>query len=459
VALSGVQIMTTQITAPTDIPSLPGLPFLGNLLEFRNNRLALLMRLTQQHWDIGIVQLGPRTVVMMNTSELARAVLVEHAEAFEKTPNLRIYGRPLLGNGLLTSENEFHKRQRKLVAPPFQHRHIASYADIMVNYSEQIQKEWTDGQVINIAREMMRLTLWIVGRTLFDADVLGEAEELGKALTIAMHHFNSEMSALVHIPYTWPTPSNQRLHKAIDRLNATIYQMIAERRRTGKDRGDLLSMLLHARDEDDGSFMTDKQVRDEAMTIFLAGHETIAVALTWSWYLLAQLAEIYALMRNEVDSVLRGRPPTFADLPNLPYTLQVLKESMRLYPPAYGYARQAVRPVTIGGYDLPAGMIVLISPYAMHRRPDYFPDPERFDPARFTPEAEQRLPRYAYIPFGGGPRICIGNHFALMESHLVLATLAQRVTFELLPGQHIEPEPMITLRPKPGIKMRVTHRL
>jgi cytochrome P450 len=218
-------------------------------------------------------------------------------------------------------------------------------------------------------------------------------------------------------------------------------------------------MLLHARDEDDGSFMTDKQVRDEAMTIFLAGHETIAVALTWTWYLLAQHPEIYALLRNEVDSVLRGRSPTFADLPNLPYTLQVLKESMRLYPPAYGYARQATQPVTIGEYDLPAGTLVLISPYAMHRRPDYFPNPERFDPTRFTPEAEQRLPRYAYIPFGGGPRICIGNHFALMESHLVLATLAQRVTFDLIPGQHIEPEPIVTLRPKGGIKMRVSHRL
>src|SRR6266699_303503 len=392
--------MTAQITASTDLPSLPGLPFLGNLLEFRNNRLALLMRVTQRHWDLGIVQLGPRTVVIMNTSELARAVLVEHAEAFEKTPNLRIYGRPLLGNGLLTSESEFHKRQRKLVAPPFQHRRIASYADIMVSYSEQIQQEWGDGETIDIAREMMRLTLWIVGKTLFDADVLGEAEELGKALKVAMQRFNSEMSAVVHIPYTWPTPGNWRVRKAIARLDAIVYQMIEERRRSKEDRGDLLSMLLSARDEDDGSFMSDRQVRDEAMTILLAGHETTAVALIWAWYLLAQHPHVYTRVRDEVDRVLAGRLPTFADLPSLPYTLQVFKESIRLYPPAYGFARQAVRPVTIGNYHLAAGTLIAISPYALHRRPDYFPEPERFDPERFTPEAEQRLPRHAYIPFG-----------------------------------------------------------
>src|SRR6266516_5994883 len=241
--------MSIEITQTT-VPTVPGLPLIGNLLDFRFNRLDFMLRMSQQSSDMAVFHLGPRTVVMLNTTALVHAVLVEHASDFEKTPVFRIHGRPLLGNGLLTSENEFHKRQRRLVAPPFQHRRIASYADIMVNYSEQIQKGWADGQVINIAREMMRLTLWIVGRTLFDADVLGEAEELGKALTISLHRFNSEMSALVHIPYTWPTPGNRRVRKAIDRLNATIYQMIEERRRTGEDRGDLLSMLLRARDED-----------------------------------------------------------------------------------------------------------------------------------------------------------------------------------------------------------------
>jgi cytochrome P450 len=445
-------------TLPPTIPVFPGLPLLGNILDFRSKRLELITRVSQRCGDIGAIHLGSRTVVVLNTSELIQSALVEHAADFEKTPNLRIYGRPLLGNGLLTSENEFHKRQRKLVAPPFQHRRIASYADVMVSYSEQLQQAWAAGATIDIAREMMRLTLWIVGRTLFDADVLGEAEELGKALTVAMHRFNSEMSSIVHIPYAWHTPANERVRKAVGRLDATIYHMIEQRRRSGEDRGDLLSMLLAARDEDDGSFMTDKQVRDEAMTLFLAGHETTANALAWTWYLLAQHSAAYTRLCDEVDSVLGGRPPTFADLPNLPYTLQILKESIRLYPPAYGFARLAIRPVTLGNYQLPAGTIILVSPYAIHRNPDYFPDPERFDPARFTPEAEQRLPRHAYIPFGGGPRICIGNHFALMEGHLVLATLAQRVCFSLLPGQNIEPEPLITLRPKSSINMKVTRR-
>src|SRR2546421_2166613 len=262
--------MSIEITQAT-IPTVPGLPLIGNLLDFRFNRLDLMLRMSQQSSDMAVFHLGPRTVVMLNTSELVHAALVDHASDFEKTPVFRIHGRPLLGNGLLTSENEFHKRQRRLVARPFQHRRIASYGDIMVNYSEQIQQEWADGATIDIAREMMRLTLWIVGKTLFDADVLGEAEELGKALTVAMHRFNSEMSSIVHIPYAWYTPANERVRKAVGRLDATIYHMIEQRRRSGEDRGDLLSMLLAARDEDDGSFMTDKQVRDEAMTLVLAG--------------------------------------------------------------------------------------------------------------------------------------------------------------------------------------------
>jgi cytochrome P450 len=328
----------------------------------------------------------------------------------------------------------------------------------MARYAEQMQGAWADGQTLNIASEMMRLTLQIVGKTLFDTDVLGKAEEVGDALTTAMHGFNAEVNALVHIPRTWPTPANRRNREAARRLDAIIYRIIAERRRSGEDRGDLLSMLLHAQDEDDGSFMTDTQVRDEAMTLFLAGHETTANALAWSWHLLAQHPDVYARVREEADGVLGGRTPTFADLPELAYTLQVFKETMRLYPPAHTIGRQATRPVELGGYELAAGSVVLISPYVMHRRPDYFPDPERFDPERFTPEAEERLPRFAYMPFGGGPRICIGNHFALMEGHLLLAALAQRVTFELVPRQRIEPEPLITLRPKRAISMVVRRR-
>jgi cytochrome P450 len=273
-----------------------------------------------------------------------------------------------------------------------------------------------------------------------------------------MHYIIDRFSAVVQVPASWPTPRKRGFQRARARLDATIYALIEERRRSGDDRGDLLSMLLSAQDEDDGSFMTDLQVRDEVMSFFLAGHETTANALAWTWYLLAQHPDVYARLRDELQRVLAGRTPTFADLPDLPYTLQVLKESMRLYPPVWVLGRQATRAVALGDYDLPAGMVVTISPYTLHRRPDLFAHPDTFDPERFEPDAEKLLPRNAYIPFADGPRVCIGNHFAQMEGQLILATLAQRVTLALAPGQHIEPEPLIALRPKGGIRMLVQRR-
>jgi cytochrome P450 len=446
------------MTIQASIPRVSGLPLIGNLPEFRADRLGLYLRVTRECGDIGIYRVGPRRLILLNAPELAHAVLVEHADDFEKPALLRRYTKPVFGNGLLTSENEFHKRQRKLVAPAFQHRRIAAYAEVMAGYAEQLQRTWADGATTDVAQEMMRLTLWIVGKTLFDADVLSEADELGEALAVAMRSFNQRLGTLLPLPLSWPTPGNRRARQAIERLDATIYRMIRERRAKGRDHGDLFSMLLQTTYEDDGSLMSDAQVHDEAMTLFLAGHETTANALAWCWYLLAQHPAVYERLRAEVEGVLAGRRPTFADLASLPYTLQVFKEAMRLYPPAPVFGRRAVRPVVIGGHHLPPGAEVFISPYAMHRRPDCFPDPERFDPERFTPEAEARLPRYAYLPFGGGPRICIGNHFALMEGQIILAALAQAVTFELVAGQRVEPEPLITLRPRHGILMHVHRR-
>lgn len=437
------------------IPQVRGLPVVGNLPEFRFRRLELYLRIARECGDIGTYRVGPRTIVLLNAPELAHEVLVEQAESFEKPGILRVLARPVLGNGLLTSDNAFHRRQRRMVAPAFQHRRIAAYADVMAEYAEQIQQRWQAGSPIDVSREMMRLTLWIVGKTLFDANVLGEAEELGQALEIALRNFNSQLSAFIPLPPTWPTPRNRRAMRATARLDETVYRIIRERRAAGDDRGDLLSMLLQTSYEDDGSFMTDLQVHDEAMTLFLAGHETTANALAWSWYLLAKHPAIYARMRQEAQIVLAGRTPGYADLQQLPYTLQVLKEAMRLFPPAPAIGREAAREVVIGGHRIPAGTTVIISPYALHRRTDTFPDPERFDPDRWTPENEARLPRHAYLPFGGGPRICIGNHFALMEGHIVLATLAQRVNFELVKRQRIVPEPLITLRPRYGIQMNV----
>jgi len=436
------------------IPQMSGLPLLGNLLELQRDRLSMLKRLVRECGEIGSFRIGPRAIVVSNKPEHAQIVLVDRASDFEKTPFLDLM-KPALGNGLLTSRNEFHKRQRKLVAPAFQHRRIAEYAAVMADYAECSQARWADGATIDVAAEMMRLTLWIIGKTLFDADVAAEARELGRSLRLLLKFVIDQIGAVVPIPQHWPTPRNRRVQQALARLDATVYRMIADRRASGADRGDLLSMLLQAHDEDDGSFMTDQQVRDEAMTLFLAGHETTAVALAWCWYLLTQHPQTYARMQAEIDQVLAGRTPSLSDLPNLRYTLQVLKEAMRIYPPAYILGRIAIRPVDLGDYQLATGTIIDFSPYIMHRRPDFYPEPERFLPERWTPAFEHSLPRHAYMPFGAGPRICIGNQFAMMEGHLLLAALAQRVTFELAPGQRIVPQPMITLRPKDGIKMIV----
>ncbi|MBA3946002.1 MAG: cytochrome P450 [Herpetosiphonaceae bacterium] len=449
------------MTAPSQqgsvstIPTIPGSRFLGNLSDMRTDRLGFFLRLSRECGPIARFQIGKRAVIVLSAAEYVHTVLVEQAANFEKTIQVRANLGPLLGNGLLTSENEFHRRQRKLVAPAFQHRRVAAYAEIMARYTEEQIAGWADGSTLDIAHEMMRLTLRIVGKTLFDADVLQEADDLGAALTTALQWANGRFATIIRTPANWPTRANRRFRAAQGRLDATVYRMIEERRRSGEDRGDLLSMLLAARDEDDGSFMTDQQVRDEAMTLFLAGHETTANALAWTLYSLNGETAVVARLQAEADEVLAGRTPTFEDLARLPYALQVFKEGLRLYPPAPMISRQAQAAFTLGEYHFPAGTVVVISPYVLHRQPAYFSDPERFDPERWTMTNEASLPRQAYMPFGGGPRICIGNHFAMMEGQLILATLIQRLNLRLLPGQKIVPEPIVTLRPRGAICMAV----
>lgn len=440
------------------IPHINGLPLFGNLFDVRHDRLGLLMRVSRHCGTIGTFALGPRKAVLVNSSELAGAVLVERAADFEKPDLERVFLEPAFGNGLILSENAINKRHRKLVAPAFHKRRLAAYADIIVSYTERIRQGWADGEAIDLAHEMMRLMLWINGKILFDVDLLDESSDLGMALTVGQHHANAKLGALVPIPYSWPTPGNVRFRKAMACLNGTISRMIEERRHFPGNREDLLSMLLQARDEEDGSLLDNAQVQDEAMNLFLAGHETVANALTWTCYLLTQHPLAYQRLRDEGNHVLESRSPEFCDLPQLPYALQVFKEAMRLYPPVYLVGRQVARPLKLGGYLLPPGTLVVISPYALHRRPDYFPEPERFDPHRFSPEAEQHLPAHAYLPFSAGPRICIGTRLALMEGPLILATLCQRVVFELAGGQIIVPEPLITLRPRNGVEVIIRHR-
>jgi cytochrome P450 len=327
----------------------------------------------------------------------------------------------------------------------------------MTSYAEAAQARWKDGEALDASAAMMKLTLGIAGKTMFDADLEGEASEIGEAITIANRAVSEQITSILPAPLAWPLPRNWPVKRAIRRLERTVYKMIADRRASGHDPGDILSMLLAAEEEGSGSKMTDVEVRDETMTLFLAGHETTANALAWTFHLLSRHPDVYTRLRTEVDGVLGGRTPTFEDVPRLPYAMRVIKEAMRLYPPAYIIGRQAMRDVDIGPYRLPKKMTAFINIYGMHHRAKYFPDPDKFDPDRFKPEAEKQM-KMSYLPFGGGPRICIGNQFALLEGQLVLATIAQRVTFEATSDRTIEPEPLITLRPKNGVPLVVRRR-
>ena len=440
------------------IPRIPGLPLLGNIFALRNERLALLQHISHQFGDIGAFHFGTRLVPLVNSPELVRQVLVDQGAIFEKTATVRALGTPVLGNSVFLSEGEEHHRQRKLLSPHFQHSRIVHYAGIMTQFTEHLQATWQEGATINLADEMMRLTLWIISKVLFDADVSGEESELGEVLTYTFRHFADEMTNPLHLPQSWPTPRNRRAREAIAKVNASIYRMIAERRQNGEDRSDFLSALLHAEDEEHTASLSDLQARNETLSLFVAGHETTATALTWCWYLLSQHPEVYEKMKAEGDRVLAGRLPTIADIPNLPYTLQVFKETLRLYPPVYAFTRGANAATRLGDYLIPKGTSVVISPYTLHRRASLFPDPENFDPERFSPQQEPDIARYSYIPFGAGSHMCLGTHFALLEGQLILATLAQRVTFEFAGSGAIDPEPLLTLRPKGEVVMRVQQR-
>jgi cytochrome P450 len=390
----------------------------------------------------------------VNHPQYVRDILVTNNRNFAKGRGLERTKR-LLGNGLLTSEGELHLRQRRLMQPAFHRDRIASYGQTMVTYADRMRQAWSSGATVDVSREMMQLTLSIAGKTLFDVDVESQAADIGRTLTDVMESFWLMMVPFANLIERLPVGPMRRSRLARERLDAMMYRMIAERRSTARDRGDLLSMLLLAQDEDDGSVMTDRQVRDEAMTIFLAGHETTANALTWTWYLLSQSPDVEARLHAEVAQVLKGRLPTVADIQSLPLVDRVVTESMRLYPPAWIVGRRALEPYPIGEYVAPARSILLMSQWVMHRDPRWFPDPERFDPDRWTPAFKAALPKFAYFPFGGGPRQCIGEGFAWMELVLVVATLAQRWRLRLVPGHPVVPQPLVTLRTKHGMPMTI----
>jgi cytochrome P450 len=426
---------------------------------FRRSLLEMLQQLAREYGDVAFFRIGPLKFVLLSHPDYVEDVLVTRAHLFHKGRALE-RARRLLGNGLLTSEGGFHLRQRRLVQPSFHKARIAGYARTMISRAERTSERWQDGESLDIVSEMNRLMLTIVGDTLFGTDVEGDADVVRLALVDMFEAFPITMSPLAPILERLPLPVVRRYLKAQHALDSLIYRMIAQRRAHPDDRGDLLSMLLLARDEDhDGSQMTDRQVRDEVMTIFLAGHETTANALAWTWLLLARHPDVESRLHRELDEVLGGRAPQPEDAARLPYTRRVLSESMRCYPPAWTLGRKAMEDFVIGGYTVPAGTLILMPQYLLHHDARFFPDPEVFDPDRWLPERQVGRPKYAYFPFGGGNRVCIGESFAWTEGILVLAALARRWRLELLDSAPVPMKPRMTLRPAQAIPMRMVERV
>jgi cytochrome P450 len=426
----------------------------GNLREFSRDRLGSLTRWRDEYGDVVSVRFGPRPVLLAFHPDDIERVLVEQNRKFIKHYRIRGLTRTL-GNGLLSSSGEFWRGQRKLAQPAFHRDRIASYAGAMVEAAVRSLDSWRPGQVRDVQDDLMRLTLEIVAKTLFDADIADDAGGASAAMEVLMNNFVARGGSLIPIPRWIPTPLNVKFELAARRLDRIILGLIAERRRTGADHGDLLSMLMQAQDEESGRRMSDAQLRDEAMTLFMAGHETTANTLAWAFYLLSQHPEVEDKLRAELRAVLGDRPPTLDDLPRLRYAGMIVSETLRLYPTVWTLGREAIEPAEVGGYPVPVGTTILMPQWSVHRDPRWFDDPEAFRPERWTEENRASMHRYAYFPFGGGPRICIGNNFALMEASLLLASIAGRFRLELAPDADVTMLPTITLRPAKGLKMIV----
>lgn len=427
------------------------------VVDLARNKAGLFSSMAR-HGDVTEIRIALQRVVLLNHPDDIKTLLVTNQRNFVKGRGLETT-KVFLGEGLLTSEGDFHLRQRRLAQPAFHRDRIAAYGQIMSDYAGRHAGRWHGGDMLDMNTEMMRLTLAIAGKTLFDVDVEHGARDIGVAIDMSMKMFTYSVLPLGMMLEYVPVPFVRRLHAARRRMDELIYGMIDERRTAGTDRGDLLSMLILAHDtEGDGSGMTDKQLRDEVVTLLAAGHETTAVALSWAWYLLSQHPDAERALHEEVDRVLAGRAPTAEDVPQLPYARMVFAEAMRLYPPAWIMERRALDDCEIGGYVIPRDTIVLASQYIVHRDPRWWPEPERFIPERWTPEAQAGRPKFAYFPFGAGTRICIGEPFAWMEGVLLLATIAQRWRFEHDPAHQVIPEPLVTLRPKYGMRMRAIRR-
>ena len=471
----------------TKYPPGPNYKMPGKLIrQFIHDPITTLSTISQKYGDISYFKLGPKQhVYLINNPDYIEKVLIYDHRNFKKGKRLQI-AKNILGEGLVTSEGDFHNRQRRLIQPIFHPRQIMSYASIMTDYAIRFRDRWKDGDIVDISKEMMELTLGIICKSVLSYDVESEAKQVGKALTITRNYSRRLQNPIGHVLDKIPIlPAPRGARKAKKELDSLVYGLISGRRRHQREShnkryDDLLSKLLEAQDSNlDGPAsqgsaqsssngkMSDEQVRDEVMTIFIAGHETTANALTWTFYLLSQYPDVEKKLHDEIDFVLGSintngnavtKIPTAEDIPKLQYTEKVLRESMRLYPPVWTMGRYVENDYNIGEYTIPAGSSILMSQYVMHHDPRYYEEPEQFNPDRWTTEFKTQLPRFSYFPFGGGIRGCIGEPFAWMEGILIIAIIAQKWTMRLIPGQRIKLDPEITLRPKYGMKMKLIRR-
>lgn len=449
--------MNVQSETHRRVPGPPGFFGVRNLFQLATNQLDFLTEVMSRHGDVALVRMLGQPWYVVSHPDDIEAVVVKHARAMGRDAYAEVLERAL-GKGLLTSDGELWKRQRRLIAQAFVPKKIQTYADAMVRVTAACLGTWRHGEMRNLHEESSRITMEVVAEVLFGTGVdERDAEIVRSSMAVFNEFFANSPEAILRLSPRVPTPRNLRMKRAVARIDELIYRVIARRRR-GDARDNLLGTLLAARDED-GSTMTDQQLRDEAVTLFLAGHETTALAIAHTLFLLSTHPDVERRLAAEIAQVLGGRAPTAGDVRALPFTERVLKESMRLYPPAWTTGREALEDVEVAGVRIPKGAQILLSQWVVHRDPRWFPNPEGFDPNRWLPERAAAIPRFAYFPFGGGPRVCIGNHFAMLEATLILAMIVQRWHVELVPGQRLELRPSVTLRQKgPGLLVRLAER-
>ena len=446
--------MTREVTLP---PGPRGLPLVGYGPQVVRDPLGFYRTMTLDYGPLSHARIGPTSFYLVNESSLIEEFLVgKHKECLKDGVTRSLV--PLVGHGLLTSEGELWKRQRKLAGPAFAPKRVTAYADVMVDSSQRAFASYREGEARDFHADIMTLTLEIVGKTILGVNTREESDRIAEVLHATFLYFEERLYSWKRLlPFGLPSPSLYRFRRAKAELDGIVRSIVTRSREHGGDSDHLIARLSRARDEQ-GEAMSEQQLHDEAVTMLLAGHETTALALTFAVYLLSEHPQVAEKLRQEVDEVLGGSPATFADLVRLPYLDACARETLRLYPPAYAFGREVVTPFELGGYTLPVGSQVIVSPYGMHRNPRHFPDPDSFRPERWLDGSTTGLPRFAYLPFGGGQRVCIGNHFAMMELCLVLATLAQQLELQVVPGFRLALMPVITLRSRNGLPVRVRRR-